>query len=171
MTARPRGRPKTGYGNNWVLAAIVVKLPMIKRPVALPVLAKLVIKGTNSASRLWLARRMAQMIAEALPGRRIQVVADAAYAGEELKKLPPGITWTTRLRKDAALSELPPARTGRRGRPRAKGARLPPLDVLARRAAFAPVTVSRYGRPPPPRPRRSPACGTGSSAPGRRRWC
>lgn len=30
-----------------------------------------------------------------LPGRRIHVVADAAYAGEELKKLPPGITWTT----------------------------------------------------------------------------
>jgi len=140
------GPAKTGYGNNWVIAAIVVKLPMIKRPVALPVLAKLVIKGTNSASRLWLACRMAQMLAGALPGRRIHVVADAAYAGEELKKLPPGITWTTRLRKDAALYELPPARTGRRGRPRAKGVRLPSLDVLARPAAFAPVTVTRYGR-------------------------
>jgi len=129
-----------------VIAAIVVKLPMVKRPVALPVLAKLVIKGTNSASRLWLACRMAQMLAGALPGRRIHVVADAAYAGEELKKLPPGITWTTRLRKDAALHELPPARTGRRGRPRAKGARLPSLDVLARHAAFGPVTVTRYGK-------------------------
>ena len=42
------------------------------------------------------------------------MVADAAYAGEELKKLPPGITWTTRLRKDAALYELPPARPARR---------------------------------------------------------
>ena len=129
-----------------MIAAIVVKLPMVKRPVALPVLAKLVIKGTNSASRLWLACRMAQMLAGALPGRRIHVVADAAYAGEELKKLPPGITWTTRLRKDAALHELPPARTGRRGRPRAKGARLPSLDVLARHAAFGPVTVTRYGK-------------------------
>ena len=140
------GPAKTGYGNNRVIAAIVVKLPMVKRPVALPVLAKLVIKGTNSASRLWLACRMAQMLAGALPGRRIHVVADAAYAGEELKKLPPGITWTTRLRKDAALHELPPARTGRRGRPRAKGARLPSLDVLARHAAFGPVTVTRYGK-------------------------
>jgi Transposase DDE domain len=74
------------------------------------------------------------------------VVADAAYAGEELKKLPPGVTWATRLRKDAALYELPPARTGRRGRPRAKGVRLPSLDVLARRAAFGPVTVTRYGK-------------------------
>ena len=34
---------------------------------AVPVLAKLVIKDTCSASRLWLARRMAQMLAEALP--------------------------------------------------------------------------------------------------------
>ena len=108
------GPATTGYGNNWVIAAIVVKLPMVKRPVALPVLAKLVIKGTDSASRLWLTCRMAQVLAGALPGRRIHVVADAAYAGEELKKLPPGVTWTTRLRKDAALYELPLARTGRR---------------------------------------------------------
>jgi DDE superfamily endonuclease len=138
------GPAKTAYGNNWVIAAIIVRLPMVKRPVALPVLAKLVIKDTSSASRLWLARRMAEAIAGALPGRRIHVVADAAYAGGELSKLPPGITWTTRLRKDAALYEPPPARTGRRGRPRAKGTRLPCLNSLARRAAFAPATVTRY---------------------------
>src|SRR5438309_708292 len=81
-------------------------------------LAKLVIKDTSSASRLWLARRMAEAIAGALPGRAIRVVADSAYAGGELKKLPATVTWTTRLRKDAALHELPPARTGQRGRPR-----------------------------------------------------
>jgi hypothetical protein len=140
------GPVKTGYGNNWVIAAIVVKLPMLKRPVAVPVLAKLVIKDTNSASRLWLARRMAEMLAGALPGRRIHVVADAAYVGRELKKLPPGITWTTRLRKDAALHELPPSHTGRRGRPRARGTRLPALAELAGTAAFTPVTVTRHGK-------------------------
>ena len=52
------GPAKTGYGNNWVIAAIVVRLPFCSRPVAVPVLAKLVIKGTSSASRLWLACRM-----------------------------------------------------------------------------------------------------------------
>jgi DDE superfamily endonuclease len=140
------GPAKTGYGNNWVVAAIVVRLPMVNRPVAVPVLAKLVIKDTNSGSRLWLARRMAQMIAGALPGRAIHVVADAAYAGKELKKLPPGITWTTRLRKDAALYDLPPERTGRRGRPRAKGARLPSLAKLADDVTFAHLTVTRYGK-------------------------
>lgn len=105
------GPAKTGYGNNWVIAAVIVRLPVVSRPVAVPVLAKLVIKGTSSASRLWLARRMTQMIARALPGRPVHVVADAAYVGEELKKLPAGITWTTRLRKDAALYDLPPERT------------------------------------------------------------
>jgi len=140
------GPAKTGYGNNWVVAAVVVRLPALGRPVAIPVLAKLVIMGTSSASRLWLARRMAGAVAGALPGRHIHVVADSAYAGRELKKLPPRVSWTTRLRKDAALYELPPARTGRRGRPREKGNRLPSLAALAATAAFTPVTVTRYGK-------------------------
>ncbi|SRR5216683_6718975 len=141
-----QGRHKTGRGNNWVVLAIVVRLPFLARPVALPVLAKLVVKNTQSASRLWLARRMTQMLADALPGRDIHVTADSAYAGQELKKLGTQVTWTTRLRKDAALYDLPPERTGRRGRPRAKGARLPSLTGLTQRAAFAPVTVTRYGK-------------------------
>src|SRR6266699_6583827 len=45
------GPHKTGRGNNWVVAAIVVTLPFLDRPVAMPVLAKLVVKGTTSASR------------------------------------------------------------------------------------------------------------------------
>ena len=140
------GPAKTGYGNNWVIAAVVVRLPAVRRPVAIPVLAKLVIKDTSSASRLWLARRMTGMLAGALPGRHIRVVADSAYAGRELKKLPAAVTWTTRLRKDAALHGLPPARTGRRGRPRTKGDRLPSLAELAASTAFTQVTVTRYGK-------------------------
>jgi len=140
------GPAKTGYGNTWVITAIVVKLPALRRPVAMPVLAKLVIKDTSSASRLWLARRMTQMLAGALPCRHIRVVADSAYAGGELKKLPAAVTWTTRLRKDAALHGLPPARAGRRGRPRTKGDRLPCLAKLAAATAFTQVTVTRYGK-------------------------
>jgi hypothetical protein len=141
--ARPA---KTGYGNNWVVAAVVVRLLAVRRPVAIPVLAKLVIKDTSSASRLWLARRMAAAVADALPGRHVNVVADSAFAGRELGKLPPEVTWTTRLRKDAALYEPAPTRTGRRGRPREKGNRLPSLAALAATAAFTPVTVTRYGK-------------------------
>jgi len=140
------GPAKTGYGNNWVVLAVRVRLPMVSRPVAIPVMAKLVIKGTTSASRLWLARRMAARLAAGLPGRRVHVTADSAYAGEELKQLPDGVTWTTRLRSNAALCGLPPERTGRKGRPRKKGDRLPSLAKIAAGAAFSQVTVTRYGK-------------------------
>jgi hypothetical protein len=109
---------QVGLGNNWVIAAIVAPLPFLSRPVALPVAARLVHKHVKLApvSRLVLARQMAAALAAVLPGRQIHVVADAAYAGKELRRLPASITWTTRLRKDAALYELAPPRTGKRGR-------------------------------------------------------
>ena len=141
-----QGPVKTGYGNNWVVLAVRVRLPMISRPVAVPVMAKLVIKDTASASRLWLARRMVARLARELPGREIHVTADSAYAGGELKQLPGGVTWTTRLRANAALHDLPPERTGKKGRPRKKGSRLPSLAKIAAGAAFSPVTVTRYGK-------------------------
>jgi hypothetical protein len=141
-----QGPAKTGFGNNWVVLAVRVRLPMISRPVAVPVMAKLVIKGTMSASRLWLARRMVSRLAAELPGRAISVTADSAYAGEELKQLPDGVTWTTRLRSNAALHDLPPQRTGKKGRPRVKGDRLPSLAAIAAAAIFSRVTVTRYGK-------------------------
>ena len=141
-----QGPAKTGFGNNWVVLAVRVRLPMISRPVAVPVMAKLVIKDTMSASRLRLARRMVTRLAQELPGRKISVTADSAYAGEELRKLPDGVTWTTRLRSNAALHDLPPGRTGRKGRPRKKGDRLPSLAKIAAGAAFWQVTVTRYGK-------------------------
>ena len=128
------------------MLAVRVRLPMISRPVAVPVMAKLVIKGTASASRLRLARRMVTRLAAELPGRRVHVTADSAYAGEELKQLPGGVTWTTRLRANAALHDLPPERTGKKGRPRKKGDRLPALAKIATAAAFSQVTVTRYGK-------------------------
>jgi len=93
-----QGPAKTGYGNNRVILAVRVRLPVLSRPVAVPVMAKLVIKGTTSGSRLWLARRMAARLAAELPGRQVHVTADSAYAGEELKQLPENVTWTTTSR-------------------------------------------------------------------------
>jgi len=61
-----------------VVLAVRVRLPVISRPVAVPVMAKLVIKGTTSASRLWLARRMVTRLAAELPGRQVHVTADSA---------------------------------------------------------------------------------------------
>jgi hypothetical protein len=140
------GGPKqVGYGNNWVIAGIIVTLPFLGRPVCLPVLARLVVKNTTSSSRLYLARTMIDALAGALPGRTIHGVGDAAYSGKDLRGLDDRVTWTTRLRSDAALYDPAPRRTGRPGRPRLKGERLPALKVLAARARFTPVTVRRYG--------------------------
>ena len=61
-----QGPAKTGFGNNWVVLAVRVFLPMVSRPVAVPVMAKLVMKDTTSASRLWLARRMVTRLAPGL---------------------------------------------------------------------------------------------------------
>ncbi|SBW22995.1 hypothetical protein [Protofrankia symbiont of Coriaria ruscifolia] len=58
---------------------------------------------------------MVTALADALPDRRLHVVADAAYAGEQLRTLPTTVTWTTRLRTDAALFRLAPPRTGHCG--------------------------------------------------------
>lgn len=135
-----------GYGNNWVILGILVRLPMLDRPVCLPVTARLVRKNTTAASRLWLARQAIDALAATLPGRVLHVVADAAYAGQQLRGLPAQVTWTTRLRKDAALFAPAPPRTGRPGRPRKKGDRLPSLAQLAAAATFVPTEVCRYGR-------------------------
>jgi hypothetical protein len=140
-----KGKKKTGYGNNWVVAAIVVRMPFLDRPVALPVGFALVVKNSDDSSRLALARRLIEALAVALPDRRIEVVADSAYAGKVLRGLPDSVTWTTRLRSNAALYRLAPPRTGKRGRPRLKGTKLATLVKLATKATFTPATVTRYG--------------------------
>jgi len=140
------GAHKVGYGNNWVIAAIVVRLPFLDRPLALPVGFALVRKDSDAAaSRLALARRLVQGLADALPGRTLHVVADSAYAGKALRGLPATVSWTTRLRSNASLYELAPPPTGRRGRPRTKGDRLALLAGLADQASFTATAVTRYG--------------------------
>src|SRR2546429_6751302 len=85
-----QGPAKTGYGNNWVVLAVRVRLPMISRPVAVPVMAKLGIKGTKSASRLGLARPLAPRLAAGLPGPPGPVPGASAYARGGTEEAPDG---------------------------------------------------------------------------------
>jgi hypothetical protein len=75
----------------------------------------------------------------------LDVVADSAYAGKALRDLPAAVTWTTRLRANTSLYELAPPRTGKRGRPRLRGNKLPTLTELAGSATFTQTAVHRYG--------------------------
>jgi hypothetical protein len=71
-------------------------------------------------------------------------VGDAAYHGEAL--LVTGTTWTTRLPANSSLFAWAPPRTGKRGRPRQKGTKLPKLKDIAAAATWVRTTVYRYGR-------------------------
>jgi hypothetical protein len=70
------GQVKLGFGNNWVVAAIIVTLPWVSWPVAVPVLATLALKGGRSKPDL--ARDLVDSLAERFADRAIHVVADAA---------------------------------------------------------------------------------------------
>ena len=140
-----QGGKKIAFGNTWVIAAIVVRLPACSSPVALPVLFRLW-RGKGTASQVELAAQMLTTLTAAFPGRQIHGVGDAAFHGQAL--ICGNSTWTTRLPANAALYGPRPAKTGKRGRPRKKGARLgkPPEIAQKRDTRWQAVTVRIYGK-------------------------
>jgi hypothetical protein len=138
------GQVKVGFGNNWVVAAIIVTVPYLSRPVALPVLATLAVKG-GDRSKPDLARDLVDALAERFPDHGIDVVGDAAYGCGAFAGLGDDMTMTTRARSNAVFSEMAPPRTGKRGRPRLKGERIGTATDIAASATWKTLTVARYG--------------------------
>jgi DDE superfamily endonuclease len=147
------------WGNNWVVVGICIKLPFLERASCLPVLfrlwrprrpeyAKANKPDPRRPGKPQLAREMTGLLAARLAGRQIDVVGDAAYATEAWRGLPGRVTITSRLRANAALYAPTPPRTGKRGRPRKWGRRLPSLAELAASPAteWVEQTVRRYGK-------------------------
>lgn len=138
------GATKLGFGNNWVVVAIIVTLPVLTRPVALPVLTALAVKGGGSKPDL--ARDLVDLIAEQFTDRQIHIVGDGAYGCAAFIGLGEGMSMTTRAKSNAVFHQPAPPRTGRRGRPRLKGERIgTPADIAAA-GTWRTVTVTRYGR-------------------------
>src|SRR3954447_1607330 len=100
------GNQKLSRGNTFVVAAGVVTLPFLDRPVALPVLARLWRKG--GPAKTVLARELVEAVAAAPRGRGLHVVADGAYLCTELRRLPPHVTLTGPLRSNASLWHVHP---------------------------------------------------------------
>jgi hypothetical protein len=138
-----QGGRKIARGNRWVVAGIVVRLPWCTAPVCLPVLFRLW-AGKGTTSPVELAGELLGLIAAEFGGRRVHGVGDAAYHGKPL--LVPATTWTTRLPANAALYDLAPPRTGRRGRPALKGVKLGTPALVAAGADWRKARVVRYGR-------------------------
>jgi hypothetical protein len=139
-----QGPAKIGFGNCWVIVGIVVWLPVLSRPVCLPVLFRLW-RPKTGISKVDHVVGLVKLLAEAWPGRIIAVTGDAAYHGPACKTLPATVSWTCRLQRNAVLHQLAPPPSGRRGRPRLKGDRLGTPAELAGAARFGTVTIERYG--------------------------
>jgi hypothetical protein len=142
------GRHRPAWGHRWVVVGVIVHLPFLHRAVCLPILARLWLPGDPDRTPLLLARELVDLVVAHVGDRPVHLVGDAAYIGKPLRGLPAQVTVTARLRADAALYAPPPPRTGRPGRPRGKGDRLPELIVLAAmtRYRWAPVQVGCYGK-------------------------
>ncbi|MCY0924506.1 transposase [Streptomyces sp. H27-G5] len=139
-----RGKDKLGFGNTWVICAIVVRLPFLTRPIALPVAARLW-RGKSTASRTDLALDMVHDLAAIFPDRTIHVTGDAAYHCGKVADLPSSVTFTTRLPRNAALFEPTPSPTNKPGRPRKKGKALGSLTAIAKAATWRLTVVERHG--------------------------
>jgi hypothetical protein len=146
------------WAHNWIVGAVTLRLPnwpLVRW--ALPVLFALYRKRFDCdrahpfRTRQALAARMVQRVVEAVPQVQWRIAADGQYATRELVAgLPPGVNLVSRLRRDAALYELPPARRppGQRGAPRKKGRRLPSPAAMARRRrqGWKTITLQHQGR-------------------------
>ena len=146
--SQPAGEGKrTRWGNNWVVAGIVIELPFRPgRPVCLPVLFRLWRPRRpdhpDRPSKPQLARELIVLVAARFRGRLVHAVADAAYGSGALRGLPANTSVTVRMRANAVIHGPQPPRTGKRGRPRLVGDRLGSLAELAAAGAFEEVDTA-----------------------------
>lgn len=148
-TANSR-RPVSAWGTSFVITSIVAWLSPIRRPVALPVLCDMHDKhAADGTSHAQIARQQLEALAAEHPTRTVHGIGDAEFGCKEMMRdLPERVTFTSRLKTNAALHGLKPPRTGKRGRPREMGERLPSLSEIAHDPAttWRATNVERYGK-------------------------
>lgn len=144
------GSKKLSRGTTFVVAAVVVELPFLDRPIAWPVLARLWRPGGPTKPAL--TRELIRVIAAARRDRAIHVVVDGAYVCTTLRHLPANVTLTGPLPRHATLAQVhpdvdnPPCLRGKRGRTRTRGEKIGTPTDLATATTSEHVTVTRYGR-------------------------
>jgi len=151
------------WGNCWVVAGIVVDLPVVHQPVCLPVAFALWVPkpGSDAAeqSKQALAGRLVRLIVGACPGRQVHVAADCCYAGADgasgaalgaakHRGLPAGVTLTSRLGAKAALNRIAEPVEGAGGRPKRIGEKIGTAHQLAEQpdTTWRKASITRYGR-------------------------
>jgi hypothetical protein len=128
-------------GLRWISLMWLTEIPWAERIWALPFLTVLApseryheqVGRQHKKITDW-ARQMIFQLRRWLPYRALVVVADYSYAALEFlhacQTMVNPVTIITRLRLDAALYEPAPPPTGKAGRPRKKGKRLPTLQAI-----------------------------------------
>lgn len=119
-------------GLNLIVVTLRIKAPWGGEPLGLPINVRLYRK--DGPTHLDLTVEMLQEIRGWFPGRKMLLCGDGAYASLA-KRLPPQCQFISRMRRDAALYEMPvaPKKKGP-GRPRKKGKRLPTPEGIASKA-------------------------------------
>lgn len=147
-------RPFFHFGHNWVVLAVVIKMPWGKT-YSLPFWARLYRsmkiahkEGVPYFKKTELAGLMLKDLAKQQPHRRFLVFADNAYINRAVvRELPANVDLVGRGRMDAALHEPPPAKHRGPGRPPIRGRRLQSPAEQASRGRWRKLTVEIYGKP------------------------
>jgi hypothetical protein len=135
-------------GLNLVVITLRVAPPWGGCPIGVPISARLHRKN-DTTTTVEHAAAMMRELADWLPEREFHLCADGAYASLAGADLP-RTHLTSRMRRDAALYQAAPPRTGKPGRPRTKGQRLPTPPELADQVGkrgWRKVSVDMRGRP------------------------
>jgi hypothetical protein len=144
------------WGHKWVTLAILVPLPFIRRPWALPVLTVLYrpaeldrAEGRRHRTPPALVRQLLAALIHWFPERKFVLVADGNFATHELARFchrhRRHATLVSHFYAKANLYDPPPPYRGK-GRPRVKGAKRPaPQEVVAARKRLRKALVRWYG--------------------------
>lgn len=144
-------------GLRWISLMWLTEIPWAERIWALPFLTVLAPSeryheqaGRRHKTITDWARQMIFQLRRWVPHRALIVVADYSYAALQFlhacQTMINPVTVITRLRLDAALYKPAPPPTGKAGRPRKKGKRLPTLQVILEddQTEWRPVQVRWY---------------------------
>jgi hypothetical protein len=145
------------WGHKWVVLAILVQLPGLRRPWALPVLCALYHspeqnkkRGRRHKTPADLMRQLLCVLLRWFPQRKFVFAGDGGYATHPLARLAsrhPRLTLVSKFYNNANLYGPPPKqKSGKGGRPRVRGRKCPsPEQVVAKTSRRQRLQVSWYG--------------------------
>ena len=146
------------YGHKWVVLAVLVELPGVGRPLALPLLVALyrdqqtnLAEGRRNKTQAQLMCGLLARLMRWFPERKFVFAGDNAYGTHQMcrfaKRHQRQLSLVSKFIADANLYKPPPRRKpGTNGRPRVKGeALLKPCEVVERRRRGKRLHVRWYG--------------------------